>query len=504
MSPSNGAMAKPDPPPQAGAMVSSVIRSVRRRKGVPLAGANAPSRPLVAQSWERCVAVGMTPEGMFLPPVPLQQDKLADYRATHPLMLMLPIFRDLLGEVVRDSGCVFAIADASAALLWVEGHSKTRQVVEQIHFMEGADWSERAAGTNAAGTALTVGGPVRIIGAEHFNGAVRPWSCAAAPIRDPDSGQLLGLLDVTGGDPAASPPMLALIRATTRTIETELARRLAVSDLSAHQAQGPLLPRLTGGAALVSPGGRVLAATSGLGLTRLSGVTDAGDGSSQLPDGRRLVIERVGASGYVVVRFVESSDQQDPVSPVRLSVLGRDTALLEIDGRVVKLGPRHSEIIMLLALADDGLTTERLAAGLSSGSLNSTTVRVDMSRLRTLLGADLLASRPYLLRRPIRSDLDVVQDLLAEGRASDALSAYPGPLLPRSQAPGIAEQRQSLHRQLREAVVTSYDARLLGRWLESPWGMDDASAWDALAGLSPEGSPRRSKAAARAEALRGT
>jgi hypothetical protein len=183
-------------------------------------------------------------------------------------------------------------------------------------------------------------------------------------------------------------------------------------------------------------------------------------------------------------------------------VLGRDTALLEIDGRVVKLGPRHSEIMVLLALADDGLTTERLAAGLSSGALNSTTVRVDISRLRTLLGGDLLASRPYLLRRPIRSDLDVVQDLLAAGRPSDALSAYPGPLLPRSQAPGIAEQRQSLHRQLREAVVASYDARLLGRWLEAPWGMDDASAWEALASLLPEGSPRRSQAGARAEALR--
>src|SRR6185295_9642002 len=118
-----------------------------------------------------------------------------------------------------------------------------------------------AAGTNAPGTALTIGGPVRIIGEEHFNAAVGPWSCAAVPIRDPDSGQLLGVIDVTGGDPAAaSSPMLALIRATTRTIETELARRLAVSDLSAHQAQG-LRPRLAGGAALVSPGGRILAAT---------------------------------------------------------------------------------------------------------------------------------------------------------------------------------------------------------------------------------------------------
>ena len=189
-------------------------------------------------------------------------------------------------------------------------------------------------------------------------------------------------------------------------------------------------------------------------------------------------------------------------SSVRLSVLGRDNAVLEVDGRALNLGPRHSEIIVLLALAKDGLTTARLADGLSSDPLNSTSIRVDMSRLRTRLGDELLTSRPYQLRRPVRSDADVVLDLIAEGRVSDALNAYPGPLLPHSQAPGIAEIRQTLHRRLQQAVVTSYNARLIGRWLESPWGASDASGWEALASLLPEGSPRRLQASARAEACR--
>ena len=125
-----------------------------------------------------------------------------------------------------------------------------------------------------------------------------------------------------------------------------------------------------------------------------------------------------------------------------------------------------------------------------------------MSRLRDRLGDDLLSSRPYLFRRPVRSDADVVSDLIAEGRVSDALKSYPGPLLPHSQAPGVAEIRQRLHRRLQQAVVTSYNARLIGRWLETPWGASDASAWEALASLLPEGSPRRLEASARAEAIR--
>ena len=500
----DGAVANPDPPlrPRVGARVTPAEQSSRRRELVPSGTvANGVMRPLVAQSWKRCLAAGMTREGMRLAPVPLKSGQLEEYRGAHPLMRLLPIFRDLLGDVVRDAGCVFAIADAAGELLWVEGHPRTRSGAEQIHFIEGADWSERTAGTNAPGTALTLGRPVQIIGAEHFNGAVRRWSCAAAPIRDPDSGRLLGVLDLTGGAPAGSPAMLALVRATARTVETELARMLAVSDLAAYQAQGELPPS-AGGAAFVSPGGRILAATPGFGLTRLTGVTDADQGSSELPDGRRLVIEPVGASGYVVARFVESSGQRHSTSSVRLSVLGRDNAVLEVDGRALNLGPRHSEIVVLLALARDGLTTGLLAASLSPDPLNSTSIRVEMSRLRDRLGDDLLSSRPYLFRRPVRSDADVVSDLIAEGRVSDALKSYPGPLLPHSQAPGVAEIRQRLHRRLQQAVVTSYNARLIGRWLETPWGASDASAWEALASLLPEGSPRRLEASARAEAIR--
>jgi len=167
----------------------------------------------------------------------------------------------------------------------------------------------------------------------------------------------------------------------------------------------------------------------------------------------------------------------------------------------VKLGPRHSEIVVLLALADDGLTTERLAAGPLVRRPELDLAPCGHEQAAHPVGEDLLASRPYLLRRPVRSDLGVVQDLLAEGRVGDALSAYLGPLLPHSQAPGIAEHRQTLHRQLREAVVASYDARLLGRWLEAPWDLTTQPRGKPRR-LVAGGSPRRLQASARADALR--
>ena len=56
---------------------------------------------------------------------------------------------------------------------------------EAISFVEGAQWDEEHAGTNAPGTALRLDAPVTIKSAEHFVRPVQRWSCAAAPIHDP-------------------------------------------------------------------------------------------------------------------------------------------------------------------------------------------------------------------------------------------------------------------------------------------------------------------------------
>jgi len=52
---------------------------------------------------------------------------------------------------------------------------------------------------------------------------------------------------------------------------------------------------------------------------------------------------------------------------VRLTTLGRDCALLELDGRVVRLRPRHSEILVLLALTAQGLVAAGDPEGFSLG-----------------------------------------------------------------------------------------------------------------------------------------
>ncbi|MFL6110709.1 MAG: GAF domain-containing protein [Catenulispora sp.] len=444
-------------------------------------------RPLVADSWRRSAAAGVSADGSRLPPVRTAREELAVQRRGHPLAGLLPLLRGLLGADAADDGHVFAVGDVDGTLLWVEGDTAALERAARMRFVEGAVWTEAQAGTNAPGTALALGRPVQIRGAEHYSAVVQPWSCAAAPVRDPADGRLLGVVDVTGGGGGGTPAALAAVRAAVRAAETEIARRTEAADGRALRAYldrllssepGPRTP-----AALLAANGRVLHAVPGYAV-------------ADLWDGRPVTMERLGPDGYVLV---QPESRQD--APVRLTALGRDAAVLETAGRTHRLSPRHSEIVVALALAGHGMSADRLAVDLSEQELHSSTMRAEMTRLRAVLGPELLGSRPYSLLRPVWSDFGAVDELLAEGSVTEAMALYTGPLLPASQAPAVVEHRRALEQQLRGAVLAGGDAVSLRRWVDTEWGSGDTQAWRALADRLPGGSPQRAAAAARARLL---
>ena len=99
------------------------------------------------------------------------------------------------------------------------------------------------------------------------------------------------------------------------------------------------------------------------------------------------------------------------------------------------------------------------------------------------------------------TDFHAVREWLAAGEVAEALLAYPGPLLPSSEAPAIIEFRTVLEQQLRAAVLASHDPALLRRWVDAPWGSDDSYAWEVLVRSLPAGSPQQAAAAVSARVL---
>lgn len=184
-----------------------------------------------------------------------------------------------------------------------------------------------------------------------------------------------------------------------------------------------------------------------------------------------------------------------------LLALGGDVATLECAGHSVRLRLRFAEIVVLLALHPQGVSAGTLGALLSDGEPNQVTVRAEMSRLRHLLGASMISSRPYGLTCEIDADFFTVRQALRDGRLRTAARYYAGPLVPGSRAPGICRERESLARQLRAAVLASRDPELLRWWVDAAWGAEDLEVWQALVAELPEGSHARAAAAAQARAV---
>ena len=202
-------------------------------------------RRVVVDSWRRSLVSGLDPEHSR-PRIRLDDDELAEIRADHPLAAAMPLIRRLLVESAAEAGLLVAVSDAAGQLLWVEGDHDLRSRAESMHFLPGADWSEASAGTNAPGTALVLGRPVQFFGAEHLVRPVTPWSCSAAPIREPDTGAVLGVLDLTGGAQVALPQTLALVRATVAAVEAELRLdRLQPAGPPPSSRRRPEVPRLS-------------------------------------------------------------------------------------------------------------------------------------------------------------------------------------------------------------------------------------------------------------------
>ncbi|MEV7413869.1 GAF domain-containing protein [Streptomyces sp. NPDC089919] len=183
-----------------------------------------------------------------------------------------------------------------------------------------------------------------------------------------------------------------------------------------------------------------------------------------------------------------------------LRVLGRDEAEFSCGGRRLRLGRRHSEILLLLADRPEGLTGDELLVALYEDErVSPVTLRAELSRLRGLLGPGTLLSRPYRLAVPVATDAGRVAERLALGAVSAALRGYPGPLLPGSTAPEVVRLRRRLTDRLRSALLDRGDAGLLGDWAYSPWGEQDVSVWRALAAALAPG--RRGPALERVRAL---
>jgi hypothetical protein len=465
-----------------------------------LSGDRSPVAPrtLVSESWRRSLAARVDPDRRT-PPVAVHEADVPQRRAAHPLNAVMPLLRSTLVSIADEAMHVMLVTDADGVILWREGAAAVVSTAHEVGLIPGTRWSEDAMGTNAMGTTLAVDAPVTIHSAEHLVRTYHAWTCAAAPVHDPDTGAILGAIDISGPLHTVHPAMKQLVSATAQLAEHQLRVRLAIDDERLRLRNMPHLASLRGQAgAIVTAGGRVVAGEPYGAwperVTLLPGVDRV-----VLDDGREMAVEQL-AEGYLL-RPPQKSAAAPPRSALSLRFTGDGAPTALLDGRSVPLTLRPAELLTALALHPDGLTAEQLALLLYGEEGNPTTVRGEILRLRGLIGAHVLRTRPYRLTAVVDTDFQATRRAIRARRPADALRACAGPLLPRSDAPAIRDLRDELEAGLRGVVLESDDVDLLAEFAAHPLGRDDLELHDRLLTLLPPSDPRRAQIARRAHLL---
>ncbi len=180
-------------------------------------------REPIAASWRRSAAAGVDPSGFRVAPVVADADETSARWEVHPLAIMAPLIRSCLAASADESRHLIVVSDANGVLLWLEGNAVVRmRAADSMNFAEGTLWSEGGAGTNAIGTALAAEHAVQVFATEHFNEVVQAWTCAAAPVSDPDTGHVIGVIDLTGEMSTVHPHSMAVATATAHAVEAQL------------------------------------------------------------------------------------------------------------------------------------------------------------------------------------------------------------------------------------------------------------------------------------------
>ena len=172
----------------------------------------------IAQSWQRCLAMGLQPtQAVGFDAVSAQQMRRVQ-EASRPLVQAAQPVLVELARAIADIRYFAILTNAQGIVVDVHGPVDRQDRRADVIARIGVDLSEKAVGTTAISAALTELQPVWLHRGEHFFQDTGIYSCAGAPVFGPD-GLCAGMLDLTGIETNERPALKHLVRRSARSIE---------------------------------------------------------------------------------------------------------------------------------------------------------------------------------------------------------------------------------------------------------------------------------------------
>jgi hypothetical protein len=187
----------------------------------------APAGRRVRASWRRSQGYGVPPDAVV--PVFTGSPDTGSllYECAHRVLT------DLQSTIAAEPVSLM-VADPAGFVLARLGEDRTiHRALDRVHLAPGFSYSERNAGTNGLGLSLADRAPTLVRAADHWCTDLRGYTCAAAPVVDPASGELAGSINLTTWSDSSSELLLGLAQTAAS----------ATSALMALRSGGRAVPR---------------------------------------------------------------------------------------------------------------------------------------------------------------------------------------------------------------------------------------------------------------------
>ncbi|WP_344659696.1 SpoIIE family protein phosphatase [Catenulispora subtropica] len=261
-----------------------------------------------------------------------------------------------LHRVLVDTKVSVVLTDARARVLVRRaGEHGLNRHLDAVQLAEGFSYHEADAGTNGIGTALVEGRLAVVLGEEHFADRYLAFACAGAPIRDPFSGRIRGVVDLTSWSRDANPLMAALAAEAAENIELRLleqysARERTLLAESRRGAAGSGSGTVDGGAAVGDEA-----------QVRMEQQVRGGVGQTRRTGGRLPASDAARDSGLIRSKAAEL-----------VAAARRDVVTIPLtDGRHAKLTARTGRT----AAGTEVVTVEAEMTGAERGEVTKTPLR---------------------------------------------------------------------------------------------------------------------------------
>jgi transcriptional regulator of acetoin/glycerol metabolism len=199
-------------------LIESARRSViAERRDTPAQGVE----PWIERSWRRCLAAGQRPEQRVGFDLISAAAMRRTREANHALASAARPWMQKLSRTIAQTHYFAILTNAQGVVIDVGESSELHQPAARVIARVGVDLSEPSIGTSAIGAALTELQPVWLHRGEHFFRDTAIYSCAGAPIFDPD-GRCAGMLDLTGINALERPELRHVVTHFARSIENAM------------------------------------------------------------------------------------------------------------------------------------------------------------------------------------------------------------------------------------------------------------------------------------------